>query len=190
MTIKNTEPTGRLQGKRALVTQADAYMGPATVTHFEKEGALVTTSTNIPKTEDDAQQIIADGNHIDILVVNLAAENLYGRTIDTLTDEDFELAFETMVFPLHRLVRAVIPQMQQRKAGKIIVFGSAVPLRPMARLAAYTAARGAQISYVKSAGVELARHNIQLNLIAQNWVENPAYYPDELQAHPNFKSKM
>lgn len=190
MNTQSIDPRGRLKGKRALITQADAYMGPATAVHFEKEGATVTASTTIPESEKDAEKIIADAGHVDILVVNLAAENLYGRTLDTLSDQDFAHAFETMVFPLHRLVRAVLPQMKQRKTGKIIVFGSAVPLRPMARLAAYTAARGAQISYVKSAGVELARHNIQLNLIAQNWVENPAYYPEELQTHPKFKANL
>lgn len=77
-----------------------------------------------------------------------------------------------------------------RKKGKIIVFGSAVPLRPMARLCAYSAARGAQIAYVKSAGAEVARHNVQINLIAQNWVENPSYYPPELQENPKFQENL
>ena len=60
----------------------------------------------------------------------------------------------------------------------------------MGRLAAYSAARGARISYVKSAGVEVARHNVQVNLIAQNWVENPAYYPPEMQANPKFRKNL
>lgn len=180
----------RLAGKRAFITQADAYMGPATCTHFRAEGAEVIESNGILSTDADALKSITAAGDIDILVVNLAADNLYGKTIDEISDDDFAHAFDVMVYPLHRLVRAVAPQMKQRGCGKIIVYGSAVPLRPMARLAAYSAARGAQISYVKSVGVELARHNIQMNLIAQNWVENPAYYPEKVQENPKFQANL
>lgn len=181
---------GRLQGKRALITQAKDYMGPAVADHFAREGADVITDDSILTDPAKPQAIIEAAGKIDILVANLASENLYGKTVDGLEDGDFEHAFEVMVYPLHRLVRAVAPQMKERGHGKIIVFGSAVPLRPMGRLAAYSAARGAQISYVKSVGVELARDNIQVNLIAQNWVENPAYYPPEMQANPKFQANL
>lgn len=180
----------RLVGKRALVTQADDFMGPATVDHFRREGADVIANDTVLTDPASSQTIIDNAGQIDILVVNLASENLYGKTVDQLDDASFENAFNVMVFPLHRLVRAVAPQMKARKRGKIIVYGSAAPLRPMARLAAYSAARGAQISYVKSVGVELARDNIQCNLIAQNWVENPAYYPEEMQRNPKFQANL
>ncbi len=184
------KPQARLSGKRVLVTQANDFMGPATVEHFRKEGADVITNDSILTDPAAANDIIAGAGIIDVLVVNLASENLYGKTVDQLDDASFETAFDVMVYPLHRLVRAVAPQMKARKRGKIIVYGSAVPLRPMARLAAYSAARGAQISYVKSVGVELARDNIQCNLIAQNWVENPAYYPPEMQENPKFLANL
>lgn len=190
--VKNSgeQPAGRLAGKRALITQARDFMGPATTDHFRREGATVITDDTVLTDQAVPEALVAKSGELDILVINLAADNLYGKTVDTLTDDDFETAFEVMVYPLHRLVRAAAPQMKARGHGKIIVYGSAVPLRPMARLAAYSAARGAQISYVKSVGVELARDNIQCNLIAQNWVENPAYYPPELQAHPKFKANL
>lgn len=184
------KPLARLTGKRALVTQAKDFMGPATVEHFRREGAEVIASEEILTETDAAQAVIEKASAIDILVINLASENLYGKTVDQLDDASFEHAFEVMVYPLHRLVRAVAPQMKQRKCGKIVVYGSAAPLRPMARLAAYSAARGAQISYVKSVGVELARDNIQCNLIAQNWVENPAYYPEDMQKNPKFQANL
>lgn len=181
---------GRLEGKRALITQAADYMGPATAEHFIREGASVITNDEVLTDPARAGEIVESAGEIDVLVANLACENLYGTTVDQLGDEDFGHAFEVMVYPLHRLVRAVAPQMIERGRGKIIVFGSAVPLRPMGRLASYSAARGAQLSYVKSVGVELARHNIQCNLIAQNWVENPAYYPPEMQENPKFQANL
>ena len=95
-----------------------------------------------------------------------------------------------MVHPLHRLCRAVLPQMIERKKGKIVVFGSAAALKGMKTLAAYSAARAAQVGYVQSLGVEVAPHNVQVNLIAQNYVENSVYYPPELQQNEGFKKSL
>jgi 2-keto-3-deoxy-L-fuconate dehydrogenase len=39
-------------------------------------------------------------------------------------------------------------------------------------------------------GVELAPHNIQLNAIAQNFVDNPTYFPPEVQANPRFQERL
>jgi 2-keto-3-deoxy-L-fuconate dehydrogenase len=60
----------------------------------------------------------------------------------------------------------------------------------MKRTASYSAARGAQLAYVQAAGVELAQDNIQLNAIAQNFVENPTYFPPEVQADPRFQARL
>ena len=60
-------------------------------------------------------------------------------------DGDWQEVFDRLVHPLHRLVRAALPQMIERQSGKIVVFGSATPLRPMGRLCAYSAARAAPI---------------------------------------------
>ncbi len=181
---------GRIEGKRVVVTQADEFMGLATIDLFGAEGAEIIADTSDLRAADAAAALIDRAGQVDILIANLAAPNYFGTKVSDLTDDQFTTAFEVMVYPLHRLVRALAPQMIARRAGKIVVYGSSVPLRPMARLAAYSAARGAQISYVKSAGAELARDNVHLNLIAQNWVENPAYYPPELQAHPKFQANL
>ena len=72
--------------------------------------------------------------------------------------------------------------MISRGGGRILVIGSASALRGMKRASTYSAARGAQLAYVQAAGVELAPMNIQLNAIAQNFVDNPTYFPPEVQA--------
>ena len=98
--------------------------------------------------------------------------------------------FDIMVHPLHRLCRAVLPQMMARKKGKIIVFGSATGLKAMQGLSAYSAARHAQVGYVRTAGMEAAAHNVQINLIAQNFVENPVYFPPAFTDTPAFKELL
>jgi 2-keto-3-deoxy-L-fuconate dehydrogenase len=57
---------------------------------------------------------------------------------------EWQHMFNTMVHPLQRLVKAVLPQMQERRRGKILVMGSASALRGMKRASSYSAARGAQ----------------------------------------------
>jgi 2-keto-3-deoxy-L-fuconate dehydrogenase len=60
----------------------------------------------------------------------------------------------------------------------------------MKRASSYSAARGAQLAYVQAIGVELAAMNIQVNAIAQNFVDNPTYFPPEVQANPRFIERM
>ena len=80
--------------------------------------------------------------------------------------------FDTLVHPTMRFVRAVLPQMIERRTGKIIVVTSAAPLRTMQGGDAYAAARAAQNAYVRNVGAEVARHNVQVNAIAQAFVES------------------
>jgi 2-keto-3-deoxy-L-fuconate dehydrogenase len=94
------------------------------------------------------------------------------------------------VDPLPRLLAAVLPQMQERRAGKLLVMGSASALRGMKRASTYSAARGAQLAWVQAVGVELAPWNIQVNAIAQNFVDNPTYFPPEVQANARFQQRL
>lgn len=80
--------------------------------------------------------------------------------------------------------------MISRSSGKLIVIGSASALRGMRRTSTYSAARGAQIAYVQALGVEVAKHNIQVNAIAQNLVDNPSYFPEEIQANTKFQDRL
>jgi 2-keto-3-deoxy-L-fuconate dehydrogenase len=80
--------------------------------------------------------------------------------------------------------------MIERRSGKILVIGSASALRGLKRTSTYSAARGAQLAYVQSVGTEMAPHNVQVNAIAQNFVENPTYFPAEVQANPRFQERL
>lgn len=181
---------GRLAGKRVVVTQADDYMGPATVALFRAEGAEVIADDRDLRRPGACEDLIAGAGRVDVLIANLAAPNHSGRTVADVDDVVWHEVFDVMVHPLHRLVRAVLPQMRERRRGKIVVYGSAVALRGLKTLSAYSAARAAQVGYVQSVGVEVAPDNVQVNLIAQNYVENPVYYPPALQANERFQASL
>jgi len=180
----------QLNGKRVLVTQADDYMGPATIELFQKEGANIIADNSDLTQEGRCEELISESGRIDILIANLASPNYSGINATDLQEEQWQNTFEMMVHPLHRLSKAVLPQMIEREKGKIIVFGSATALRGLKTVTAYSAARAAQVGYVQSLGVEVAPKNIQVNLIAQNYVENPVYYPPELREKESFTSSL
>ncbi|MEM1231562.1 MAG: SDR family oxidoreductase [Pseudomonadota bacterium] len=180
----------RLQGKRVLLTQADDYMGPATIELFEREGAQVVSDTRDLTVAGACEAAVEEADTIDILIANLAGPNHTGTLVEDLSDAAWAQCFNTMVHPLHRLCRAAVPQLKASGRGKIVVYGSAVALKGLKTVTAYSAARAAQVGYIQSLGVELAPHNIQANLIAQNYVENPVYYPDALREKPSFQKSL
>lgn len=182
--------TGRLQGKRVLVTQADDYMGPITLEVFAEQGAEVIADTSDLTDAARAAALIEETGHIDVLVANLAAPANLGIAAAEMPEDVWQTMFDVMVHPLHRLTKAVLPQMVERQKGKILVYGSATGVKGMAGITAYSSARHAQVGYVRSTGAEIAAHNIQMNLIAQNFVENPVYFPPAFTETPEFKELL
>ena len=178
-----------LKGKRVLITQCEEFMGPVLTTAFEEHGAVVIGSQGPLADPASAEAAVRAAGHIDILIANLAVPSPYSP-VTAVTDEEWQHVFTHMVDPLPRLARAALPAMIARRSGKFIVMGSAVAMRGQKRVSTYSPARGAQLSWVRSVGVEVAPHNVHVNLIAQNFVENPTYYGPDVQALPAFQERL
>lgn len=176
-----------LAGKSAVVTSADRYMGPAIAALFAQEGADVVADTGRLYPADDVEALLAQTP--DILVANLA-EPPRTAPVDEIADSDWEGLFEALVHPLMRLVRVAAAGMKARGSGKIVAVTSAAPLRGIPHAAGYCAARGAQNAFLRATGLELARYNVQVNAIAQNYVKNDTYYPPDLVDSPAFKEHL
>jgi len=178
-----------LKGKRILVTQADEFMGPAICAALAAQGAeVIADSAPLIDLEAPAA-LLARSGRIDVLVANLALRAATSPATEA-SDEEWREAFATLVDPLQRLVRAALPPMIERRSGKVVVIGSASALRGMKRASSYSAARGAQLAYVQAVGVEVAPHGVQVNAVAQNFVDNPTYFPAEVQANPRFQERL
>ena len=178
-----------LKGKRVLVTHADVFMGPTLCEVLAEHGAEVIASTDALLAPDAAARVVAAAGRVDVLVANLSMP-APGTPARDVADDEWDAVFAALVNPLPRLVRAVLPAMIERRAGKILVMGSASALKGMKRASTYSAARGAQLAYVQAVGVEVAAHNVQVNAIAQNFVDNPTYFPPEVQANPKFQERI
>lgn len=179
----------RLDGKRILLTQASEMMGPAFQTALEEQGATVVTDDRVLDDPALPAAIVRAAGRVDVLIAHLAVPAPSTPVVDVGEDE-WRRAFATMVDPLPRLAAAVLPQMIERRSGKILVVGSASALRGMKRASTYSAARGAQLAWAQAVGVEMAPHGIQVNAIAQNLVDNPTYFPPEVQAKPAFQERV
>jgi 2-keto-3-deoxy-L-fuconate dehydrogenase len=167
-------------GKRVVVTDAADFMGPDVTAAFTEVGADVIADQRDLTVPTAAADLIREAGRVDVLIINLTFSHP-GRLAHEIGDDEMARAFGRLVFPLHRLVRAVLPQMIERREGKIIVVGSADALRGKPRRAAYGAARGAQHAYVRNVGIEVAPHNVQINATGQTFVENPTYFSPEYQ---------
>jgi 2-keto-3-deoxy-L-fuconate dehydrogenase len=181
--------TQSLAGKRILVTQAQDFMGPPICEVLAAHGAEVIANPLPLADPDAAASVVASAGHVDILVANLALP-APGTPALEVTEAEWRETFAALVDPLPRLVRAAVPAMVAQGHGKVVVIGSAAALRGMRRTSTYSAARGAQLAYVQAVGVELAQQNIQINAVAQNFVDNPTYFPAEVQADPRFQQRL
>ena len=179
----------RFANKRVLVTTAHRYMGPAIAAGFEQQGAEVIRSEDRLLDQASVDALVAEVGAIDILVANFA-EPPRSAPVEKINDQDWFVLCDTLVHPLMRTVRAFAAEMKARQRGKIIAVTSAAPLRGIPNTAGYCAARGAQNAFVRAVGLELAKSNVQVNAIAQNYVSNDTYYSDEFVVTDKFKAHL
>ncbi|MBK7463606.1 MAG: SDR family oxidoreductase [Betaproteobacteria bacterium] len=165
----------KLAGKRILITHADQFMGPVLCEVFARQGATVIADTSPLLAADAPAELVAATGKIDVLVANLAMPAPTTAATEVSEDEWHD-AFAVLVHPLARCGR--------RSRG---LHGRGLGMK---RASTYSAARGAQLAYVQAIGVEVAPHNVQVNAIAQNFVDNPTYFPADVQANPRFQERL
>jgi NAD(P)-dependent dehydrogenase (short-subunit alcohol dehydrogenase family) len=178
-----------LQNKRILITCADVFMGPVLCDVFAHHGATVIASTETLLTPDAPGSIVVSAGRIDVLVANLAVP-VPSTPVTDVSAGEWRSTFAALVDPLPQLFKAVLPQMIERRAGKTLLMGSATALRGMERTSTYSAVRGAQLAYVQAVGVEVASYNVQVNAIAQNFVDIPMYFSAHMQADACFQESL
>lgn len=178
-----------LEGKRVLVTQADDFMGPVLCETFAAHGAQVIADRTTLDGGAVAEAMARAAGRVDVLIANLGVPAPSTRAHE-VADEEWRHVFAHIVDPLPGLGRAVLPQMLERRAGKIVVMGSATAFRGQKRTSTYASARSAQAGWVRAVGTEVAPEGVHVNLIAQNFIENPMYYGPEVQALPAFQQRL
>ena len=186
----------RLEGRRVLVTSAERHIGPWIVELFQREGAHVIADESDYTEPGAVQEVVDRAGRIDVLIPHFAGPlrimpftNLLGPVTE-FRDEDFQGYLDELVWPMVRFVRATLPQMIERRSGKIVAVTSASPLRAIPGLAVYTAARAAQNAFIMVAGAEAAEHNVQFNGIGPYGMEGVTYFTREMLADPSVREQI
>ncbi len=176
--------------RQVLITDADDFVGPAAVERFRAEGDAVVARSAPFASRDEVTALVAERGPFDVVIANLDAP----ITVAPITEHDDATVghlFARLVDPLFWLFAECLPAMIDAGGGAVVVPTSATAIRSSSHpIAGYEAARGAQLSLVRSVGHEVARHGVRVNGIAPNFIENPSYYPPETVADPGFQASL
>lgn len=161
-----------LSGKRALVLGASRGLGAAIAAALAAEGVTVlgaSRSGDYPVDLADKASVAAlidkvrSEGGVDILVNNSGGPK--AGPAQGQASADWVAAFETMAASLYAITDALLPQMIERKFGRIITVGSSGVVAPIAGLALSNAVRGAIAGWSKTLAAEVAKHGITVNMV-------------------------
>jgi NAD(P)-dependent dehydrogenase (short-subunit alcohol dehydrogenase family) len=207
----------KLTGKIALITNVSHFMGPAITEEFCREGASVALHDRdeaavksyaalaerlgrdvLPLTGDLSRSseadrvvdaVVARFGRLDILVNN-NAHPPSGSPVEQISDAAWREMMARLLDEPFFCLRAALRVMRPAGRGKIINMSSAAAFPGLPNYAAYTAARAGVNGLTKAVGREVAGAGIQVNAIAQNYVENPTYFPPALTGDPARLARM
>jgi NAD(P)-dependent dehydrogenase (short-subunit alcohol dehydrogenase family) len=188
-----------LENKIALITGGAKGMGRAMALRFAEEGCDVIInamhiegaqkvadevkekgreaiaikadiSSNVEVT-DMVDRAIGKFGKIDILVNNAGGAG--GGDLEHSTEEDWDRVLAVNLKGHFLVTKAVVPQMKERKYGKIIFVSSIGAVHPAVSVLAYHSAKAGLIGLTYNLAFELAPYNIYVNCIVPGPIETP-----------------
>jgi len=193
--------SGRLEGRKAVITGGDSGIGRAVALAFAREGADVLISY-LPEEEQDAQetvhlvqkagreaitvpgdirteehcqriieQAMARFGRIDILVNNAAYQMSQPGGIADISTEQFDRVMKTNLYGMFWLCKAALPHMP---AGSSILNTSSVQaFQPSAPLLDYATSKAGIVNFTKALAADLVDKGIRVNSVAPGPVWTP-----------------
>lgn len=192
--------SGRLVGRKALITGGDSGMGRAAAIAYAREGADVTINY-FPTEEPDArevielireagrtgvaipgdlreeafcQRLVAEAlqklGGLDIVVCNAGRQQARSSILD-LTTEDFDATMKTNIYAPFWIIKAAVPHLKPGAA--IIGTTSEQAYDPSPDLYDYAQTKAATMNYVKSLAKQLGPRGIRVNGVAPGPVWTP-----------------
>ncbi|WP_436536015.1 SDR family oxidoreductase [Actinoplanes sp. HUAS TT8] len=193
--------SGRLTGKRAIITGGDSGIGRAVAIAFAREGADVLISY-LPDEEEDARQTaqlvekagrravtvagdIRDETHcarivqdavrelggLDILVNNAAYQMAQPGGITDISTEQFDRVMKTNLYAMFWLSKAAVPHLKPGSA--IINTASIQAYQSSPQLLDYATTKAGIVAFTKALGADLAEKGIRVNAVAPGPIWTP-----------------
>jgi len=185
--------SGKLKGRRALVTGGDSGVGRAAAIAFAREGADVAISY-LPSEQPDADEVIklieAEGRRalalpgditdeawcrdmvaktvdglggLDVLVIN-AGHQQNRKDISQVTSDDFDQTMKTNLYAMHWIAQAAVPHLPA--GGSVITTASVQAYEPSAILLDYATSKAGIVAYTKALAKQLLEKGIRANVVA------------------------
>ncbi|MBV8592682.1 MAG: SDR family oxidoreductase [Caulobacteraceae bacterium] len=192
--------SGRLAGRKALITGGDSGMGRAAAIAFAREGADVAINY-LPDEEPDARQVIeligkagrkglslpgdlrdaafcrqlvdeavSGLGGLDILVMNAGRQQARQSILD-VSDEDFDATMKTNIYAPFYIIKQALPHL--KPGSTIVATTSEQAYDPSADLYDYAQTKAATMNYVKSLAKQLAKKGIRVNGVAPGPIWTP-----------------
>jgi NAD(P)-dependent dehydrogenase (short-subunit alcohol dehydrogenase family) len=192
--------SGRLSGRKALITGGDSGMGRAAAIAFAREGADVAINYH-PSEQSDADEVVelirAAGRKalaipgdirkesfckalvartlkgfggLDILVSNAGRQQSQKSILDVST-EDFDATMKTNVYAPFWIIKAALPAL--KPGSCIIATASEQAYDPSPELYDYAQTKAATMNFVKSLSKQFASRGIRVNGVAPGPVWTP-----------------
>ena len=207
--------SGRLEGKKILVTAAGQGIGKATAIAFYKEGAQVTATDLNDKTLADlnkeypeikVQKLDSTDNNaiieftqtldkVDVLFN--AVGFVHHGTILECDEKDWDFSSNVNVKSMYFMCKAILPLMIKQNGGSIINISScASSFKGFPNRFVYGTTKGAVIGLTKAIAADFVKQNIRCNSIAPGTVFSPSWQdrvnqsPDPVQAKKDFIARQ
>ncbi|MEX8548768.1 MAG: SDR family oxidoreductase [Mucilaginibacter sp.] len=191
--------SGKLEGKKALITGGDSGIGRAVAVHFAREGAdvaivylgededaektkvlieaeggkalLIKGDVSDPETSVKAvQQTVEAFGGLNILVNN-AAQQFPQKDIEGISNEQLEKTFKTNIFAHFYFAKEALKHFEEGDC--IINTTSVTAYRSSPNLLDYSSSKGAITAFTRSLGTNLAEKKIRVNGVAPGPIWTP-----------------
>ena len=207
--------SGRLEGKKILVTAAGQGIGKATAIAFHKEGAQVTATDLNDKTLADLNKEYPDIKVQKLDSTDNSAILEFTKTLDKVDDlfnavgfvhhgtilecdeKDWDFSSNVNVKSMYFMCKAILPLMIKQNGGSIINISScASSFKGFPNRFVYGTTKGAVIGLTKAIAADFVKKNIRCNSIAPGTVYSPSWQdrvnqsPDPVQAKKDFIARQ
>ncbi len=184
--------TGRLAGKRAIITAAGQGIGRATAIAFAEEGAEVIATDVAPEKLDDlAEKGVAQRIALDVTdtaeVYGIAEEYgpvsvlcncagyVHRGTVLDCDEITWDYCFDLNVKSMHRAIRAFLPGMLANGGGSIINMSSGTSsIKGTPDRYVYGASKAAVIGLTKAIAADFVKEKVRCNAICPGIVGTPS----------------
>ncbi|XP_032337638.1 dehydrogenase/reductase SDR family member 4-like 2 isoform X2 [Camelus ferus] len=161
-------------GARVVLSSRKQENVDRAVAALQGEGLSVTgTVCHVGKAED-RERLVATAvklhGGVDILISNAAVNPVFGNIMD-VTEEVWDKVLDINVKATALLIKAVVPEMEKRGGGSVVIVASIGAYSPFPGLGPYNVSKTALLGLTKNLARELAQRNIRVNCLAPGLIK-------------------